>query len=62
MRYSPLPETVSIFPSPRLDSALAKMRAAANDALVQHTLHPPRMPRILAAAGESAGSSASGSA
>ena len=27
LRYSPLPETVSIFPSPLLDSALAKMRA-----------------------------------
>ena len=45
LRYSPLPETVSIFPSPLLDSALAKMRAAANDALVQRTLHPPRIPR-----------------
>ena len=62
LRYSPLPETVSIFPSPLLDSALAKMRAAANDALVQRTLHPPRIPRKPAAAGGSAGSSASGSA
>ena len=61
LRYSPLPETVSIFPSPLLDSALAKMRAAANDALVQRTLHPPRIPRKPAAAGGSAGSSASGS-
>ena len=33
LRYSPLPETVSLFPSPLLDSALTKMRAAANDAL-----------------------------
>ena len=41
LRYSPLPETVSIFPSPLLDSALNKMRAAANDALVQRTsIHP----------------------
>ena len=62
LRYSPLPETVSIFPSPRLDSALAKMRAAVNDALVQRTLHPPRIPQKPAAAGGSAGSSASGSA
>ena len=31
LRYSPLPETVSIFPSPLLDSALTKMRAAANE-------------------------------
>ena len=34
LRYSPLPETVALFPSPLLDSALTKMRAAANDALV----------------------------
>ena len=62
LRYSPLPETVSIFLSPLLDSALAKMRVAANDALVQRTLHPPRIPQKPAAAGGSAGLSASGSA
>ena len=61
LRYSPLPETVALFPSPLLDSALTKMRAAANDTLVQRTLHPPRIPRKPAAAGGSAGSSASGS-
>ena len=61
LRYSPLPETVSIFPSPLLDSAFTKMRVAANDALVQRTLHPPRIPQKPAAAGGSAGSSASGS-
>ena len=61
LRYSPLPETVSIFPSPLLDSALTKMLAAANDAFVQRTLHPPRIPWKPAAAGGSAGSSASGS-
>ena len=61
LRYSPLPETVALFPSPLLDSALTKMRAAANDALVQRTLHPPRIPRKPAAAGGYAGSSASGS-
>ena len=60
LRYSPLPETVSIFSSPLLDSALTKMRAAANDALVQRTLHPPRIPRKPAAAGESAGSLSTG--
>ena len=60
LRYSPLPETVSIFPSPLLDSALTKMRAAENDALVQRTLHLPRIPRKPAAAGGSAGSSATG--
>ena len=62
LRYSPLPETVSLFPSPLLDSALTKMRAVANDALVQRTLHPPRIPRKPAAAGGSAGSSTSASA
>ena len=62
LRYSPLPETVSIFPSPLLESALTKMRASANDALVRCTLHPPRIPRKPAAAGGSAGSLASGSA
>ena len=60
LRYSPLPEAVALFSSPLLDSALTKMRVAANDALVQRTLHPPRIPRKPAAAGESAGSSASG--
>ena len=62
LKYSPLPETVSIFPSPLLDSALTKMRATANDALVQRTLHPPRIPRKPAAGGGSAGSSLAGSA
>ena len=61
LRYSPLPEMVFIFTSPLLDSALTKMRAAANDALVQHTLHPPRIPRNPAAAGGSAGSLSIGS-
>ena len=60
--YSPLPETVCLFPSALLDSALTKMRAAANDALVQPTLHPPRIPRKPAAGGGSAGSSSTGSA
>ena len=62
LRYSPLPETVSIFPSPLLDSALTKMRASANDALVQRTLYPPRIPQKPATVGGSAGSSTSGSA
>ena len=55
LRYSPLPETVSIFPSPLLDSVLTKMRAAANNALVQRTLHPPRIPWKPAAIGGLAG-------
>ena len=61
LRYSPLPETVSLFPNALLDSALIKMRAAANNALVQRTLHPPTIPQKHKAAGQSTGSSASGS-
>ena len=61
LRYSPLPETASLFPHPLLDSALLKMRAAASDALVQRTLHLPRIPRKPAAAGQSAGSSTAAS-
>ena len=61
LRYSPLPETVSLFPHPLLDSALLKMRAAASAVLVQRTLHPPRIPRKPAAAGQSAGSSTAAS-
>ena len=58
LRYSPLPLSASIFPHTLLDSALLKMRAAASDALVQRTLHPPRIPRKPAAAGQGSGSSA----
>ena len=58
LRYSSLPETASIFPHPLLDSALLKMRAAASDALVQRTLHPPRIPRKPAATGQSGSSTA----
>ena len=61
LRYSPLPDTASLFPHALLDSVLIKMRAAASDALVQRTLHPPRIPRKLAAAGQSAGSSTAAS-
>ena len=57
LRYSPLPLSASIFPHALLDSALLKMRAAASDALVQRTLHPPRIPRKPAASGQASGSS-----
>ena len=57
LRYSSLPTTASIFPHHSLDSALLKMRAAASDALVQQTPHPPRIPRKPAATGQSGGSS-----
>ena len=58
LRYSPLPLSAAIFPHTLLDSALLKMRAAARDALVQRTLHPPRIPRKPAASGQGSGSSA----
>ena len=61
LRYSPLPDMASLFPHTLLDSALIKMLAAASDALVQRTLHPPRIPRKPAAAGQSAGSSTAAS-
>ena len=57
LRYSPLPQSAAIFPNALLDSALLKMRAAASDTLVQRTLHPPRIPRKPALAGQSGGSS-----
>ena len=57
LRYSPLPQSAAIFPHALLDSALLKMRAAASDALVQRTLHPPRIPRKPASAGQCGGSS-----
>ena len=56
LRYSPLPQSAAIFPHAVLDSALLKMRAAASDALVQRTLHPPRIPRKPAASGQASGS------
>ena len=56
LRYSPLPLSASIFPHALLDSALLKMRAAASDALVQRTLHPPRIPRKPEASGQDSGS------
>ena len=56
LRYSPLPLSASIFPHALLDSALLKMRVAASDALVQRTLHPPRIPRKPAASGQASGS------
>ena len=56
LRYSPLPLSAAIFPHTLLDSALLKMRAAASDALVQRTLHPPRIPRKPAASGQASGS------
>ena len=62
LRYAELPSCPGIFPSPLLDSALNKMRAASNDALVQRTLHPPKIPRKSSAGPSKAGSPLSASA
>ena len=60
--YADLPSSPGIFPSPLLDSALTKMRVASNDALVQRTLHPLKIPRKSLAGPSKAGSSSSASA
>ena len=62
LRYADLPTSSGIFPSPLLDSALTKMRAASNDALVQRTLHPPKIPRKSSCGPSKAGSSSASSA
>ena len=62
LRYADLPTSPGIFPSPLLDSALNKMRAASNDTLVQQTLHPPKIPRKSLSGPSKAGSSSAFSA
>ena len=62
LRYADLPSSPGIFPSPLLDSALTKMRAASNDALVQRTLLPPKIPWKSSAGPSKAGSWSSASA
>ena len=62
LRYADLPSSSGIFPSPLLDSALNKMRVASNNALVQWTLHPPKIPRKSSAGPSKTGSSLSASA
>ena len=62
LRCADLPTSPGIFPSPVLDSALTKIRAASNDTLVQRTLHPPKIPRKSSAGPSKAGSSLSASA
>ena len=57
LRYSDLSSSSGLFPTPLLDSALPKMCAASNDALVQRTLHPPKIPRKSLAGPVKAGSS-----
>ena len=55
--YADLSSFPEIFPTPLLDSALNKMRAASNNALVQQTLHPQKIPRKSSAGPSKAGSS-----
>ena len=62
LRHVPLPSSVSLFPPPLLKTALIKMHAASNDALVQKTLHPPRIPKKSAPVQGKASSSALSSA
>ena len=44
LQYTDLPSSSGLFPSPLLDSALNKMRAALTGALVLRTLLPPKIP------------------
>ena len=60
--YADLPSSSGLFPSPLLDSALDKMRTASNNALVQRTLHPPKIPWKSSAGPSKAGSSSASSA
>ena len=57
LNYSDLSSSSGLFPTPLLDSALTKMCAASNDALVQRTLHPPKIPQKSLARPVKAGSS-----
>ena len=62
LRYAALPSSAGFFPAALLDSALDKMRAASNDALVQKTLHPQKIPRKSSAGPFRAGSMSASSA
>ena len=62
LRYTDLPSSPGIFPTSLLDFALTKMCEASNDAPVQRTLHPPKIPRKSLAGPSKAGSSSASSA
>ena len=62
LHYADLPTSSGIFPSALFNSALTKMRAALNDALVQRMLHPPKIPRKSSSGPSKAGSSSASSA
>ena len=62
LRYADLPLSSGIFPTSLLDSALNKMCTASNNALVQRTLHPPKIPWKSSSGPSKAGSSSASSA
>ena len=62
LRYADLPSSSGLFPSSLLNSALTKMRAASNDALIQRILHSPKIPRKSSAGLVKAESSSASSA
>ena len=62
LHYADLPSSPGIFPPPVLDSALNKMHAASNDALVQRKLHPLKIPWKSSSGPSKSGSSSASSA
>ena len=58
LRCADLPSFLGIFPFTLLDSAQTKMRMASNNAFVQRTLHPPKIPRKSSSGPSSSASSA----
>ena len=62
LHYAALPLSTGLFATPLLESGLVKMRAASNDALVQKTLHPPKIPKKSSAGSVKAASSSASSA
>ena len=62
LHYVALPSSAVLFPTPLLESALDKMHAVSNDALVQKTLHPLMMPRKSSSASVKAALSSASSA
>ena len=57
-----LPSSAGLFPSALFDFGLDKMSDASNDALVQKTLHPPKIPRKFSTGPVRAGSTSASSA
>ena len=51
LRHAPLPKSLATFPLVHFDTALSKMLAALNDALIHKALHRPRIPNRYVASG-----------